>query len=216
MGKAIAGAVEAASDLELAGTWKRGDDLDPLVESADVVIDFSLPGATGTVLESVQRLSTPLVCGVTGLAAEQLQALEQAGSSIPIVYDRNMSPGIAVLERIAADAAAALGSEFSVAIHETHHVHKVDAPSGTALKLGEAVARARGEDPAGIHYESERRGEVPGDHRVILASATERLVLEHSVSTRDVFAAGAIRAARWLAGRAPGLYSMQDVLARNG
>ena len=126
-----------------------------------------------------------------------------------------MSPGIAVLEKIAVDAAVALGNDFAVEIQETHHVHKLDAPSGTALKLGEAVTRARGADPAGIHYESERRGEVPGDHRVILSSATERLVLEHSVATRDVFAAGALRAARWLADRPAALYTMQDVLARD-
>ena len=109
-----------------------------------------------------------------------------------------MSPGITVLEKIAADAARALGGDFSLEIQETHHVHKLDAPSGTALKLGEAVAEARGEDPRDVRYKSERRGEVPGDHKVILASAAERLVLEHSVSTRDVFAVGALRAARWV------------------
>lgn len=215
MGKAIAAAVEAANDLELAGIWQRGEELDRVVSAADVLIDFSLPEATSTVVETVERLRVPLVCGVTGLDEGQLAAIEQAARSVPVVYDRNMSPGIAVLETIAAEAAAALGSDFSVAIHETHHVHKIDAPSGTALKLGEAVARSRGEDPAGIHYESERRGEVPGDHKVILASATERLILEHSVATRDVFAAGALRAARWLAGRRAGLYSMRDVLARD-
>ena len=187
-----------------------------MVSAADVLIDFSLPGASLTVLDAVERMSTPLVCGVTGLGPEQLAALEQASRSVPVVYDRNMSPGIALLETIAADAARALGKEFSVQIHETHHVHKVDAPSGTALKLGEAVSQARGEDPASVHYESERRGEVPGDHRVIFTSATERLVLEHSVATRDVFAAGAIRAARWLAGRPAGLYAMRDVLGAQG
>jgi 4-hydroxy-tetrahydrodipicolinate reductase len=216
MGQAIAAMVEAASDLELAGIWQRGEALDPLVQAADVLVDFSLPGATLTVADAVERLGTPLVCGVTGLRAAELDALRKAARAIPVVFDRNMSPGIAVLAKIAADAAAALGAEFSVEIHETHHVHKIDAPSGTALKLGEAVAKARGEDPAGIHYESERRGEVPGDHRVTFASATERLVLEHSVATRDVFAAGAVRAARWLAGRPAGLYSMRDVLAGKG
>jgi 4-hydroxy-tetrahydrodipicolinate reductase len=215
MGQAIAAAVESASDLELAGIWQRGADLEPVVSAADVLIDFSLPEATAMVIECVERLGTPLVCGVTGLGPGQLASIEQAARSVPVVYDRNMSPGIAVLTELAAEAAAALGGDFSVEIHETHHVHKIDAPSGTALKLGAAVARARGEDPAGIHYESERRGEVPGEHRVILASATERLVLEHSVATRDVFADGALRAARWLAGRPAGLYSMRDVLARD-
>ena len=209
MGQAIAAAAE------LAGIWQRGEDLDAVVGAADVLIDFSLPEATPTVIETVERLGTPLVCGVTGLRPELLAAIERAARSIPVVYDRNMSPGIAVLEKIAVDAAVALGNDFAVEIQETHHVHKLDAPSGTALKLGEAVTRARGADPAGIHYESERRGEVPGDHRVILSSATERLVLEHSVATRDVFAAGALRAARWLADRPAALYTMQDVLARD-
>ena len=103
--------------------------------------------------------------------------------------------------------------EFSVEIHETHHVHKKDAPSGTALKLGESLAAARGLDAAtDIHYESERRGDVPGDHAVILSSSSERLELSHSVTTRDVFATGALRAASWVVGQTPGQYSMRDVL----
>ena len=108
-------------------------------------------------------------------------------------------------------AARSLGDEFTVEIHETHHVHKKDAPSGTALKLGEAIASAspgRGD----IRYESERRGEVPGDHDVIFASATEKLILAHSVTTRQVFAEGALRAARWVVGQPSGFYGMHDVL----
>lgn len=212
MGKAVARAIEAADDLEVVGTWRRGEDLEAIAADADLIIDFSLPGATDAVVEAARRTKIPLVCGVTGLGEAQLAAIESLSRSVPVVYDRNMSPGITVLEGIAATAAAALGNDFSVQIHETHHVHKLDAPSGTALKLGEAVARARGENPREIHYESERRGEVPGDHRIILASSTERLVLEHSVTTRDVFAEGAVRAARWVVGRAAGLYSMRQVL----
>lgn len=212
MGIAVADAVEAAGDLELAGIWKRGEDLDALLATTDVLVDFSLPEATATVLAAVEKLKKPLVCGVTGLDRAVMEDLEKAARSVPLVYDRNMSPGITVLEKIAADAARALGGEFSLEIQETHHVHKLDAPSGTALKLGEAVAEARGEDPRDVRYKSERRGEVPGDHKVILASAAERLVLEHSVSTRDVFAVGALRAARWLRDQSPGLYTMRDVL----
>lgn len=212
MGTAVAQAIEAAGDLDLAGIWQRGEDLGAIAAAADVIIDFSLPGATDTVVAAARQSGIPLVCGVTGLGEAQLAAIESLSRSVPVVYDRNMSPGITVLEWIAAAAAAALGDDFSVRIHETHHVHKLDAPSGTALKLGEAVARARGQDPQEIHYESERRGEVPGDHEVILASSTERLVLEHSVTTRDVFANGAVRAARWVSDQAPGLYSMRHVL----
>ena len=124
-----------------------------------------------------------------------------------------MSQGIAVLQELVGRAARSLGDEFAIEIHETHHVHKKDAPSGTALKLGEAIADAR--EPSGadsVHYQSERRGEVPGDHEVIFSSTTERLTLAHSVTTRSVFAEGALRAARWIVSREPGLYDMHDVL----
>ncbi len=141
-----------------------------------------------------------------------MRSLDEASRTIAIVYDRNMSLGIAVLENLVREAARVLGDDFAVRIHETHHVHKVDAPSGTALKLGEAVAEVRGTDPANIEYESERRGEVPGDHEVMLASPTESLTLRHSVTTRQVFADGALRAARWVAGKSPGMFTMHDVL----
>ena len=140
-------------------------------------MDFSLPAATREIIDATTASGTPLVCGVTGLGEDLMAAISGAAETVPVVYDRNMSLGIAVLESIAVQAARALGEEFEVEVHETHHVHKVDAPSGTALKLGEAVAAARGEDPASMHYESERRGEVPGDHTVVFSSASERLRL---------------------------------------
>ncbi|NIL93543.1 MAG: 4-hydroxy-tetrahydrodipicolinate reductase [Woeseiaceae bacterium] len=212
MGQAIADGIAAADDLALAGIWKRGDDLLELARSADVIVDFSLPEATETVLQAALEHRVPLVCGVSGLSGEQLRSLDEASRTIAIVYDRNMSLGIAVLENLVREAARVLGDDFAVRIHETHHVHKVDAPSGTALKLGEAVAEVRGTDPANIEYESERRGEVPGDHEVMLASPTESLTLRHSVTTRQVFADGALRAARWVAGKSPGMFTMHDVL----
>jgi 4-hydroxy-tetrahydrodipicolinate reductase len=114
------------------------------------------------------------------------------------------------------EAAASLGLDFGIEISEVHHVHKKDAPSGTALKLGEAIAQARGEPGTGsIEFSSERRGEVPGDHDVVMRSPTERLSFAHSVTTRRVFADGAIRAARWLVGQDPGRYAMSDVLFGN-
>lgn len=212
MGQAIAGLVEAAEDLTLTGVWKRGDDIDALAGSCDVLIDFSLPEATEQIISAATRHKTPLVCGVSGLSDQQLASFDGAAQSIAVVYDRNMSIGIAVLENLVRQAAAALGANFDVEVHETHHVHKVDAPSGTALKLGEAIAAERGTNPGDIHYESERRGEVPGDHTVILASATERLSLGHSVTTRRVFAEGAVKAARWIVNQPPGRFTMHDVL----
>ncbi len=213
MGQAIAAGLDGAEDMQLAGVWGRGDDLDGLLAEADVVIDFSLPEGTMTVLEAVARHGKPLVCGVSGLSDAQLACLDQTAASVPVVYDRNMSLGIAVLARSVSEAAASLGTNFEIDISEVHHVHKKDAPSGTALKLGEAVAAARGEQGTGsVRFHSERRGEVPGDHEVVMRSATERLTFAHSVTTRQVFADGAIRAARWAIGRPAGRYRMSDVL----
>lgn len=212
MGQAIASLVEEADDITLAGVWKRGDDLDALAGSCDVLIDFSLPEATDQIISTATRHKIPLVCGVSGLSDQQVASLDEAANSIAVVYDRNMSLGVAVLENLVRQAAAALGPDFTVEVHETHHVHKVDAPSGTALELGQAIATVRGTDPGDIQYESERRGEVPGDHTVILSSATERLSLGHSVTTRQVFAHGAVKAARWIVNQPLGRFTMHDVL----
>ena len=212
MGQAIAGAIDAAEDLQLAGIWRRGGEIDAIAGCSDVLIDFSLPEANATVVAAAVQHRVPLVCGVSGLGDAHMASLDDAAKSVPVVFDRNMSLGVAVLENIARKAARALGPDFEVEIRKVHHVHKLDAPSGTALKLGEAIATARGTDPEDIHYESERRGEVPGDHTVVLASPTERLSLSHSVTTRQVFADGAIRAARWVVGKPPGRFTMHDVL----
>ena len=216
MGKAIEAGLDGQQDMEFVGFWGRGDDLDALMSSADVVIDFSLPDGTAEVLEAVLRQKKPLVCGVSGLNDTQVARLDEVARYVPLVYDRNMSLGIAVLERSVREAAASLGAGFEVEISEVHHVHKKDAPSGTALKLGEAVAEARGEPGTGsVSFESERRGEVPGDHEVIMRSATETLTFAHSVTSRRVFADGAVRAGRWVVGQKPGRYTMRDVLFEN-
>jgi 4-hydroxy-tetrahydrodipicolinate reductase len=213
MGRTIADSIEQQPDLKLAGIWMRDGDLDKVVDAADVIIDFSLPGGTVEVLAAVVHHGKPLVCGVSGLDSAQMLLLDQAATQIPVVYDRNMSLGIAVLQRAVRDAAASLGLDFDVEISETHHIHKKDAPSGTALKLGEAIADARGETATGTaHFEVERRGDVPGDHEVVMSSPTERLTFAHSVTTRQVFADGALRAARWVVGQSPGRYRMRDVL----
>jgi len=228
MGQAIMRSIAAQDDLQLAAVWVRdvehaadlqietatlvSDDLANVVAAVDVLIDFSLPDATDTVLAAVSAANKPLVIGVSGLSDQHLQSIDSAAKTVPIVYDRNMSIGVAVLENLVRTAAAALGPDFSVEIQETHHVHKIDSPSGTALKLGDAIAAVRGTDAADIHYEVERRGEVPGDHTVALKSETETVTLGHSVTTRQVFADGAVRAARWVVRQQAGRYTMQDVL----
>ena len=212
MGTAIAALAQGAGDTELAGIWTRNTDLDELLETADVIIDFSLPAGTERVIDAVARSRKPLVCGVTGLSGAQIARLSDAALEVALVYDRNMSQGIAVLTSAMEQIGAALPVEFAVSVAEVHHRHKKDAPSGTALKLAETLAAARQLDVDDIEISSVRRGEVPGDHRVTFESASERLTLTHSVTTREVFAAGAIRAARWVVGQPAGLYTMRDVL----
>jgi len=213
MGLALAESIKRQGELELVGIWQRGQDIDPLVAAADVVVDFSLPLGTERVIDAAVRHSKPLVCGVSGLDERQSVLLAAACEEIPVVYDRNMSLGIAVLERSVREAASTLGEEFEVSVSEVHHVHKKDSPSGTALKLGEAIAAARGAaGTSGVQFDMERRGEVPGDHAVTMRSAAEKLTFSHSVTTRQVFVDGALRAAGWVADRPAGRYSMQDVL----
>lgn len=212
MGQAVHDVIAAASGVCVSGIWSRNDSLDELLADSNVLIDFSLPAATSDVLLAVQKHHVPLVCGVSGLDAGQMDALEQAAKNIPIVFDRNMSQGVTVLADLVRRAAGSLGADFKVEIHELHHIHKLDSPSGTALQLGAAVETVRAADAAPVQYAVERRGEVPGDHTVTFSNATETLSLKHSVTTREVFAHGALRAARWVGQQPPGLYCMRDVL----
>ena len=242
MGQELMRAIEGEDQLRLASVWSRKDisadeeivvseNLPAVLSASDVAIDFSLPEATPTVLDAVLAASKPLVIGVSGLDAATVEAVHVASKSVPVLYDRNMSLGIGVLERLVREAAFALGAEFEAEIHETHHLNKIDAPSGTALKLGAAVAEARGQDfesaraydPAGltrplapgrIGFEVTREGEVAGEHTVILYSDSERLELKHVALDRRVFADGALKAAEWLATQPSGLYTMRDFLFR--
>ena len=254
MGQEIMRALAGNDELRLAGVWARkkspalqklmaesagpvagaiaiSDDLASVLNAADVAIDFSLPEATHKVLDAVLAAAKPLVIGVSGLDRAAVEEIEDVARTIPILYDRNMSLGIAVLDGLVRQAVASLGAGFEAEIHETHHRHKVDAPSGTALKLGASLAASRNQDfesvkryePAGLNrplapgeigFEVSREGEVPGEHTVILYDESERLELKHAVSSRRVFADGALRAAQWLADRPPGLYAMRDLLFR--
>ena len=146
MGQAIAGALASVGDAELVGIWQRGESLADIVSASDVLIDFSLPEAHAEIIAAVGEHGKALVCGVSGLNDTQFTAMRSLSMQVPVVFDRNMSQGIAVLQTIATSVAASLGEEYSVEIHETHHVHKLDSPSGTALKLANAVATGQGVD----------------------------------------------------------------------
>lgn len=194
----------------------------------DVVIDFSTPAGFDAALAHCEARGVALVCGTTGLDAAQHARLDAAGSTIPVLYAANFSLGVAVLARALRDAAAAL-PDWDLEIVESHHARKVDAPSGTALALGRAAAAARGQDfdavavlsregqvgarRAGtIGFASIRAGDIVGEHTAILASAGERIELAHRATDRMIFARGALAAAAWLAGKPPGVYSLDDVL----
>lgn len=205
------------------------DDLDRALAGADVAIDFTAPAATARHAAACATRGCALVVGTTGLGVPELAALEAAAARVPVLYARNMSLGVNVLTELARQAARLLGPEFDVEIVEAHHRQKVDAPSGTALQLGEAVARERGRSlaevavqgrqgiapprsPGTIGFASVRAGTIVGDHTVVFAGEEEILEISHRATDRALFARGAVRAAEWLAGRPAGLYSMRDVL----
>lgn len=178
------------------------------VPEFDVAIDFSLPEAFDSVLALCVSRQRALVSGTTGLSTAQSEALRRAGGRIPIVWAANFSLGVAVLEDLARRAAAAL-PDWDADIVEAHHIHKKDAPSGTALSLGRVVAAGRGSEP---HYASLRAGDIVGEHTVQLSGPGERIELIHRAGNRDIFARGALVAAGKLHGRAAGLYRIADLL----
>ena len=207
-----------------AGELAFSDSLDA-ARDASVLIDFSVASAFDAALAFARNESIAFVSGTTGLAPAQHAEMKAAAVSIPILWSANFSIGVAVLTRLAREAAEALG-DWDCEIAEAHHRQKKDAPSGTALALGRAVAAARGvefdeaarfdrngpREPATIGFSSVRAGDIVGEHAVVFAGEGERVDLVHRASDRDVFARGALRAAAWLAGRPPGLYALADIV----
>jgi len=251
MGREILSAAHAAPDLTLAAGFARagspivGTDLgaligagtlgvriaagdDPDLSGVDVLIDFSRADATPAYAEAAAAAGIPFLTGTTGLTAAQRATVEAIAARVPTMIAANTSVGLTALLRILPELVRALGDGYDLEIVETHHRHKVDAPSGTALTIARALAAARGADLAdharfgreghapraageiGIH--AVRAGGNPGEHRIILASDGEQIEVSHRAIARGTYAAGALRAARWLVGRAPGLYTMDDVL----
>jgi 4-hydroxy-tetrahydrodipicolinate reductase len=213
---------------QAAGALRISADLGALA-GAEVLVDFTRPEGTLAHLEACLRLGKRMVIGTTGFAEAQARRIAEAARRIPIVMSPNFAIGVNVVFRLAQTAARALGDAYDVEIVEAHHRHKVDAPSGTALKLGELVAQALGRDlgqvathgrhgdtgerPAkAIGFHAIRGGDIVGEHTVIFAGSGERVEVAVRSQSRSTYAAGALRAAKWLAGRGPGLYDMFDVL----
>lgn len=181
------------------------------MSAGDVVIEFTTPDVTVAHAQLARDARKPMVIGTTGLSDAQLQTLRLVAQAVPIVVSPNMSPGVNVLFELAQAAARRLG-EYDVEIVESHHKQKKDAPSGTAKRLAEVLASARKQLPGAIPIHALRAGDIVGDHTVIFAGPSERLELIHRAHNRDVFAQGALRAARFVVNQKPGLYDMTHVL----
>ncbi len=228
MGQAIAVAAEKV-DVDITAALDLGDDVSKHINACDVVIDFSSPDATDALCAVCREAGKPAVIGTTGHSREQRASIEELAASVPLVLSPNFSVGVNALFWLTRKASEMLGDDFDLEITEMHHRLKKDAPSGTAKRLAEILCESRGlnygknvrhgreglagERPGneiGVH--SIRGGDVVGDHTVTFAGAGERLELSHKAASRETFAAGALRAARWVVDKPPGLYSMQDVL----
>jgi 4-hydroxy-tetrahydrodipicolinate reductase len=180
------------------------------IRKADILIEFTSPEATMEHLEVCLKYKKAMVIGTTGLSEEQKTKIKVVAKSIPIVFSPNMSLAVNLLFKLVKEAAKKLPREYGIKITEAHHIHKKDAPSGTAKQLAQIIKDARGEEVKDI--KSIREGEIIGDHDVIFESEFDAIQLRHSAKTRDIFARGALTAAKWLFGKSAGLYSMQDVL----
>jgi len=229
MGQAIRAELDARAIPCAGGVDKGSGNLSDLIAKSDVLIDFSTPAALKEVLEDCMVAKKPIVIGTTGLEEAHHHLIDAASHSIPVLQTGNMSLGVNLLASLVEDAARRLGDDWDIEIVEMHHRHKVDAPSGTALLLGEAAARGRGIDlaansergrdgitgarkPGAIGFAALRGGSVAGDHQVLFATEYERIELAHRAENRAIFARGAVKAALWLAEQSAGRYDMKNVL----
>lgn len=228
MGQAIARAI-ADAGASLAGGVDAGGDPAALAKAADVLVDFSVPAALVGNLGAAVAAGKPIVIGTTGLGPDDHQNIDDAARHVPVLQTGNTSLGVTLLAALVRQAAERLGPDWDIELVEMHHRHKVDAPSGTALLLGQAAAAGRGVDLAAVSdrgrdgitgareaghigFASLRGGSVAGDHLVVFAGEGERIELAHRAENRDIFARGAVKAALWLAGKPAGRYRMEDVL----
>lgn len=229
MGQMLVAAVNAADDMVLAASLHSNSDLRAGLANAQVLIDFTRPEGTLAHLAACRELGVNAVIGTTGFSDEQKAEIAAHAQHIAIVMAPNMSVGVNVVFKLLDMAARALNEGYDIEIIEAHHRHKVDAPSGTALKMGEVIASALGRDlkdcavyaregvtgerdPSTIGFATVRGGDIVGDHTVLFAGTGERIEITHRSNSRAGYAQGSLRAARFLAGRTSGLFGMNDVL----
>ena len=212
MGQALLQTAEKISGLTVAARIDQGQDLAKVIQDADVVIDFSAHEVTVPFARLCAQHKKGMVIGTTGHTEAERKELLNISAQVPMVWSSNFSTGVNALFWLTEKAAEILGTGYDLEIVETHHRQKKDAPSGTAKTLEQILARTRKDTPSGIGMHSLRGGDVVGDHTVVFATTGERLELTHKASSRETFAGGALRAAQWVMGKAPGIYDMQDVL----
>ena len=232
MGQMLIEAVNAAPDCTLAGAFDIGADLRASLARAQVLIDFTRPEGTLAHLAVCRELGVKAVIGTTGFSEAQKATIKEHARDIAIVMAPNMSVGVNVVFKLLDMAARSLAEGYDIEIIEAHHRHKIDAPSGTALKMGEVVAGALGRDlkdcavyaregttgergPGSIGFASVRGGDIVGDHTVMFCGAGERIEITHKSSSRSNYAQGSLRAARFLADKPAGLFGMEHVLGLN-
>ena len=229
MGQALIEAVKLNPNVSQGSILNRGDDINRVLKDFDVLIDFTRPEATLNALSVCQSAGKSMVIGTTGFSDDDLKVIDRASSDIPIVFAPNMSVGVNLTLKLLETTAKVIGTDSNIEILEAHHRHKVDAPSGTALKMGEVIANALGRDLSEcavfgregteeprdrqtIGFSSIRGGDVVGEHTVTFFMEGERVEITHKASSRMTYANGAVKACQWLDNQENGLYSMQDVL----
>lgn len=235
MGLSVARIISKTKDMQLVAGVDLGDSLDEVIGKSDVVIEFSSPEASAQHAKSAAKNKKPLILGTTGLGPAHEAAVHEASMVIPIVYTPNMSIGVNVMWKLIETAAKSLSERYCVDVLETHHIMKTDKPSGTAKKMIELVLKSQEgvqDGSQGVTYYEEalakrrdgdksirvcsiREDEVVGDHEIKFKGNNETLIIGHRAASRDVFARGAITAARWIVGKPAGLYDMGDVLGFN-
>lgn len=210
MGRAIVQLIQKDKNFALAGAidFENAASMGIISKMADVIIDFSSPGALQTLLETPGK---PLVIGTTGHDEKQRAKIKKAAETTPILVSPNMSVGVNLMYKLT-EMATSILKDYNIELLERHHIHKKDAPSGTAKKIIEVISKVLPKANDSIDVKSIREGEIVGEHELFFDNGFERVGIIHHAKTRDLFAIGALRAAQWIVDKKPGLYDMQDVL----
>jgi len=218
MGKRITAFAEKDSEMEVAGRLEKKTDagsgisvrLEDIKNEYDSIIEFTEPEATLERVKEAVKLKKGMVIGTTGISPEGIEAIKKASALIPVIFSPNMSTGVNIFFSLIERASLFLGKDYRVKVKEAHHIHKKDKPSGTAKKIISIIKEKTGSED--VPVESMREGEIVGDHDIVFESEVDTIKISHSAKTRDIFALGAIKAAKFLKGKKPGLYTMKDVL----